>query len=94
MEASHKHSKSKSKPVGAAQSGDRLAGWVSLLLASGSWFLASWPLASASCLTARPPNFLGLRRNRDGRWECTVYRNTTRRPAPSLQAGELGRSSS
>ena len=78
------------------------------------WLLAPGFMASGRfCLVPhRPPKFLGLRRNRDGRWaakisgpaaqcitmgdgsaQCTG-RKTTRRPAPSLQAGELSRSSS
>ena len=74
-------SKSKSKPVGAAQCSQirpRLAG------SRRFWLLAPGFMASGRfCLVPhRPPKFLGLRRNRDGRWECTVYRKTTRRPAP------------
>jgi len=103
-------SKSKSKPVGAAQCSQirpRLAG------SRRFWLLAPGFMASGRfCLVPhRPPKFLGLlRRNRwamgrqnfwacgalamgDGSAQCTG-RKTTRRPAPSLQAGELSRSSS
>ena len=70
------------------------AAWLGLA-ASGFWLLASWPLgAFASCLTGRQ-NFwaCGAIAMGDGSAQCTG-RKTTRRPAPSLQAGELSRSSS
>ena len=80
-------SKSKSKPVGAAQCSQirpRLAG------SRRFWLLAPGFMASGRfCLVPhRPPKFLGLRRNRDGRrWECTVYRQEDHPPPRTLPPG-------
>jgi hypothetical protein len=72
--------------VGAAQSG-RLAG------SRRFWVLVPSSMASGFCLVPhRPPNFLGLRHNR---WAMGVHSSVQEDhpPAPSLQAGELRRSS-
>ena len=53
------------------------------------WLLAPGFMASGRfCLVPhRPPKFLGLRRNRDGRWECTVYRQEDHPPPRTLPPG-------